>query len=143
MNLTERIIELIPEIAGVHVFPVGAFRCKFCKVEKHVRDRKYLLLKENVKTGGKLAEVSETVHDMRGGPCPENARRPIQLHDVLRAIEIVRAPNSFKLSIDTKGYLTRFNYKWEAKEQVDWNFAADLDGQSQETKDFISRILGV
>ena len=68
---------------------------------------------------------------------------PITLADVLRAIERNRKPNAFKLSVDTKGYMTLFNYKWEEQKQVDWNLSLPLEDQDPELHAFLAKVLGV
>lgn len=66
--------------------------------------------------------------------------RPITLADVLRAIDIEAHDANFILKSDGNMYLP---YVAEEAGDMYWNLTTDLDGQSPETKAFISKILGV
>lgn len=99
MTLTERIIELVPEI------------------------------EKGYWSGGNFADSPEPY--WTGNP-------RITLADVLRAMDI----NS--LAPEVRLYVSSNMLRMETDRSAEiWNLSADLDGQSEETKAFISKILGV
>lgn len=61
---------------------------------------------------------------------------PVQLHDVLRALEYV--PIGFVLQLHQHGDAFFFQ-----ENQPYWNLATDYDSQEQHVKDFIGTLLGV
>lgn len=147
-KIRQKCIEANPEIAGTHLFEPGSFRCKYCKVERHVHDRKVHSEIVDEKTGGSSREVSETVYDMTGGPCPEHQSRPIRLADVLLAIETVSVGGT--LLIDTSGQWYGMNTQLKLAEEgylhrkLNWDLRNDdLEAQSPETVEFLAKVLNV
>lgn len=137
----QKIIELVPEIEGKHLFEPGSFRCKFCKAEKVVRDRKVLNRVVDERTGGSSQEVEVTDYLMEGGPCPDHASRPITLGDVLRAIEEV--PRHITPLMVVQPPKNTWWDKQQAALLKKWNFSLDYDSQTPEVKAFVGKILGV
>lgn len=112
MTLTERIVELVPEIG---------LKCSTCRQEY----------------------TNTCFLDHAGQPI----RRPITLADVLRAMMGTKGHPWFVRDDGTF-------FKWEKFTEgnghhgvestwATWNLATDLEGQSDETKAFLSKILGV
>lgn len=140
-------IKANPEIEGKHLFEVGAFRCKFCKVERIVHDRKISNRIVDEGTGGSSQDVETTDYNMEGGPCPEHSSRPIRLADVLLAIGRQRADiavtycgeflkNSAQVVYDKNDL-----YPWQFQ-RVFWNIRKDnLEEQSPKTLAFLAELL--
>lgn len=85
-TIREACIKANPEIEGKHFFGVGFARCRFCNVERVVRDRKVYNRVVDKHSGGSSQEVEVTDYNMEGGPCPEHMSRSIRLAEVLLAI---------------------------------------------------------
>lgn len=74
----------------------------------------------------------------------ERRERPITLPDILRAI----GENPFETNhydIEIIGQQLRFHGEWKDGDifNVKWNLTADYDGQTQEVKEFLGRLLDV
>lgn len=72
--------------------------------------------------------------------------RPITLADVLRAILATDLANRTNVLVESGGFISK--RKWEGNEHkfisgAEWNLTADYDGQTQEVKEFIGKLLGV
>lgn len=65
----------------------------------------------------------------------------IQLADILLAIEAKRQPNEFKLDIDTKGYITLYDFEWKAKGQIEYNLKKTFEEQEPEFYDWLYNLL--
>lgn len=146
MTLTEKIISLVPEIVEL----------KFgCRVIVHLgyKDEEAIITR--------WLDTSRNMPQWVVWPIPESGRwfeyctdkskmtilgRPITLADVLRAIG--QQYGDSRLMVNNLGGF-RIYYSgdvmpgWEDVGSPRWNLSQDLDGQSEETKAFISKILGV
>lgn len=118
MTLTNKIIELVPEIVGA-----SSSKC-VC----------YVNMKSRAGKGGKPHH-----------PCVKHdteMARPITLADVLRAIH-VGAPQSYFVDITGGWWNWRTMQEIPEPLRITWNLSTDLDGQGEETKAFLAKILGV
>lgn len=146
-----KIIELVPDIMGRHVFEVGYNVCKFCNEPRVIRDRKRDVIAVDEKSGGSVSEVTETNYDQTKFPCSKNPRRSPSLADVLRAMHASENCRDGYYSVGIDGGIYRVRYTYPDKEHCiithdgigSWNLEKDYDGQTEETKTFIGSLLGV
>lgn len=72
--------------------------------------------------------------------------RPITLADVLRAIHLTAPANKTLVTLESDGQFIIKRYDDNGKTVEGgprWNLSTDLDGQSEECKAFLSKVLGV
>lgn len=114
MTLTEKIIELVPDVYWKE--------CQVCEF-RH--------------PGTKIGYCGHLgCEAFVGGNCTYGSRT-VTLADVLRAIQRVKGSDGFVL-VASNGWMSN------GADRCRWDFlSTDLDGQSEETKAFISKILGV
>lgn len=91
----------------------------------------------------KSKKLSEKIIELKfqGKNAYMSGEYSIGLADVLIAVECVRKPNAFKFDVDSKGYMTLYNYRWEGEKQVDWDLEKNLADQSKEVINFLEKIL--
>lgn len=140
-------IKANPEIQGQHYFEIGNHRCKFCDIERIVRDRKILSRVVDEGSGGSIQEVEVKEYNMEGGPCPKHASRSIRLADVLVAI----ASNRIRLDTFVHGEAWFTEYRevdvfkhtqgWVGT-GIKWHLRNDdLHKQSPGTLKFLAKLL--
>lgn len=104
---------------------------------------KYQAVREAVITA--VPDVYETV-EWRGDEPLISRARPIQLHDVLRAIKFAEeARNLYYVTVYASGAMCLFEKSMEGPDmaisQCDWNLAEPLENQPTQTIDFLHSIL--
>ncbi len=123
-------IKANPEIRGKHIFEVGFNRCKWCDVEKVVRDRKVSNRIVDEKTGGSSQDIEVTEYNMEGGPCHKHMSRPIRVVDCLLAISNTAGDDAGPAEKGVEETVWKWNWKQD-----------DLTLQSTECIKFIYELL--
>lgn len=135
-----KVVEVCPEVMELSfgcevIYKTGRNDFdKLFSIEGIILD-KHLPKKYKVLRAGKYLEV---VSERDIGVILGHA---VHLTHILRTLEANRELVKQKISVDSKGYLTLFDMKWEPKEQVEWELAKDLNDQSEDTIDFLYQLI--
>ncbi len=133
-KITAKIRELLPDTQKLEFGCEVVYDRRTCKYLTHVEGFCDVMLPPKYDKG--ILQVTNPRLKILG--------RPLQLHDILRAIGKVRAGFDWAVTVDgriiqNQGGVTSIFIASDYR----WNLSTDWNGQSDEVKEFVGKIIGV